>query len=102
MCMMAMLAASAVYNLTRPNPYRRILRRIDEAAIFRAVEAMREIADQAAHTSKAARRQKERRRMVQRKQAVAAPAAPAPLETNDLPANGQQPHEQMFPFEEWN
>lgn len=34
MCMMAMLAASAVYNLTRPNPYRRILRRIDEAAIF--------------------------------------------------------------------
>jgi len=34
MCMMAMLAASAVYNLTRPNPYRRVLRRIDEAAIF--------------------------------------------------------------------
>ncbi len=34
MCLMAMLAASAVYNLTRPNPYRRILRRIDEAAIF--------------------------------------------------------------------
>lgn len=34
MCMMAMLAASAVYNLTRPSRYRRILRRIDEAAIF--------------------------------------------------------------------
>lgn len=34
MCLMAMLAASAVYNLTKPNPYRRILRRIDEAAIF--------------------------------------------------------------------
>ncbi|HYD89737.1 MAG TPA: hemolysin III family protein [Vitreimonas sp.] len=34
MCMMAMLAASAVYNLTKPNPYRRVLRRIDEAAIF--------------------------------------------------------------------
>lgn len=34
LCLMAMLAASAVYNLTRPNPYRRILRRIDEAAIF--------------------------------------------------------------------
>ncbi|WP_166797600.1 Mu transposase C-terminal domain-containing protein, partial [Pseudomonas aeruginosa] len=38
---------------------------VDEAAIFRAVQAMREIADQAAHTSKTARRQKERRRMVQ-------------------------------------
>jgi hemolysin III len=34
MCLMAMLAASAVYNLTRPSPARRILRRIDEAAIF--------------------------------------------------------------------
>jgi hemolysin III len=34
MCLMAMLAASALYNLTRPSPARRILRRIDEAAIF--------------------------------------------------------------------
>ena len=34
LCLMAMLAASAVYNLTKPNPYRRVLRRIDEAAIF--------------------------------------------------------------------
>ncbi|MBL8531828.1 MAG: hemolysin III family protein [Hyphomonadaceae bacterium] len=34
MCLMAMLAASAVYNLTKPNPHRRILRRLDEAAIF--------------------------------------------------------------------
>jgi len=34
MCMMAMLAASAIYNLTRPSRYRRLLRRIDEAAIF--------------------------------------------------------------------
>jgi hemolysin III len=34
MCLMAMLAASAVYNLTRPSPYRRVLRRLDEAAIF--------------------------------------------------------------------
>ncbi len=76
---------------------------VDEAAIFRAVEAMREIADQAAHTSKAARRQKERRRMIGRKQAVAAPiTAAASPEPNDPPADGQQPHEQMFPFEEWN
>ena len=34
MCLMATLGASAVYNLTRPSPARRILRRIDEAAIF--------------------------------------------------------------------
>jgi hemolysin III len=34
MCLMAMLAASAVYNLTRPSRYRRVLRRLDEAAIF--------------------------------------------------------------------
>jgi len=34
MCLMAMLIASAVYNLTKPNPHRRILRRLDEAAIF--------------------------------------------------------------------
>ncbi|OQW59143.1 MAG: hypothetical protein A4S17_00905 [Proteobacteria bacterium HN_bin10] len=34
LCLMAMLAASAVYNLTRPSRYRRVLRRIDEAAIF--------------------------------------------------------------------
>lgn len=33
-CLMAMLAASAVYNLTRPSRYRRVLRRLDEAAIF--------------------------------------------------------------------
>lgn len=34
MCLMAMLAASAVYNLTKPNPHRRMLRRLDEAGIF--------------------------------------------------------------------
>src|SRR5215813_8623381 len=34
LCLMAMLAASAVYNLTKPSRRRRILRRIDEAAIF--------------------------------------------------------------------
>ncbi|HCK84464.1 MAG TPA: hemolysin III [Hyphomonadaceae bacterium] len=34
LCMMAMLAASAVYNLTRPSRARRLLRRLDEAAIF--------------------------------------------------------------------
>jgi hemolysin III len=33
-CLMAMLTASAVYNLTRPSRARRLLRRIDEGAIF--------------------------------------------------------------------
>ncbi len=34
LCLMAMLAASAIYNLTKPSRRRRILRRLDEAAIF--------------------------------------------------------------------
>ena len=33
-CLLAMLACSAVYNLRKPCPKRRILRRLDEAAIF--------------------------------------------------------------------
>jgi hemolysin III len=34
LCVMMMLACSALYNLTRPSPHRRLLRRLDEAAIF--------------------------------------------------------------------
>lgn len=34
LCLVAMLAASAAYNLTRPSRARRLLRRLDEAAIF--------------------------------------------------------------------
>ena len=37
LCLIVMLACSAVYNLTRPSPARRVLRRIDEAAIFLAI-----------------------------------------------------------------
>lgn len=33
-CLLAMLGCSALYNLTRPSPARRLLRRLDEAAIF--------------------------------------------------------------------
>lgn len=33
-CLIAMLTASAFYNLTKPSPARRVLRRLDEAAIF--------------------------------------------------------------------
>lgn len=74
---------------------------IDEAAIFRTVEAMRRIAEDAVRTSKMARRQQERRlRLVSSAPASAAPAVseampPAP------PADGLQPPERMFPVEEW-
>lgn len=34
LCLVAMLSASAAYNLTRPSQARRLLRRLDEAAIF--------------------------------------------------------------------
>ena len=34
LCLIGMLAASTVYNLTRPCPARPVLRRLDEAAIF--------------------------------------------------------------------
>jgi hemolysin III len=34
LCLTVMLACSATYNLTRPSPARRMLRRLDEAAIF--------------------------------------------------------------------
>jgi hemolysin III len=34
LCLLVMLACSAVYNLTRPSPARRVLRRLDEASIF--------------------------------------------------------------------
>ena len=34
LCLMAMLAASAVYNFSKPTAARRLLRRLDEAAIF--------------------------------------------------------------------
>lgn len=33
-CITVMLACSAAYNLTKPSPARRVLRRMDEAAIF--------------------------------------------------------------------
>lgn len=33
-CLVIMLACSAIYNLTRPSPARRLLRRLDEGAIF--------------------------------------------------------------------
>src|ERR1700760_1488266 len=33
-CLVAMLACSTIYNLTKPSPVRPLLRRLDEAGIF--------------------------------------------------------------------
>ncbi|HXZ08160.1 MAG TPA: Mu transposase C-terminal domain-containing protein, partial [Paraburkholderia sp.] len=78
---------------------------VDEAAIFGAIEAMRAIADEAVRTSKRARRQRERRfRVIQ-----GGRPDPAPVESCDARdelasdlADQLQPHERMFPVEEWS
>ncbi|MGY4315330.1 transposase [Bradyrhizobium sp. JR3.5] len=76
---------------------------VDEAAIFRTIETMRKIADDAVLASKTARRQHERRRRI-------VPASertdllPVELDAGDtLEQIGKelQPHERMFPVEEW-
>ncbi len=74
---------------------------VDEAAIFRTIEAMRTIADDAARTTKTARRQRERRLRV-----VAGGAA----EPTFVPDRSEPPRretdgsleERIFPFEEWS
>lgn len=74
---------------------------VDEAAIFRAVENMRQIAQNASRESKAARRQRERRlRLIQGGQAEPAPVDPAPEEHDG--ERTVQPWERMLPVEEWS
>ena len=78
---------------------------VDEAAIFGAIEAMRAIADDAVRTSKRARRQRERRFHVIEGgrpdllpvEAWTAEDEPAANHSGEL-----QPHERMFPVEEWS
>jgi putative transposase len=76
------------------------LSRVNETALFDAVDAMREIADQAVRDSKLARRQRERRprlpELAKRRSAREA--------VNDdwADAAGLQPHERMLPVEEWS
>ncbi|HWA22588.1 MAG TPA: hemolysin III family protein [Caulobacterales bacterium] len=59
-CLMAMLACSAVYNLARPSPARRVLRRLDEGAIFLMIAGsltpftMKLLPESLAHTMTAA------------------------------------------------
>ena len=79
---------------------------VDESAIFRAIETMRAIADEAIASSKAARRQRERRlRLIQGGRVDCVPdVAPttdgATVDSKDEQTT-LQPWERMLPFEEW-
>ncbi len=82
---------------------------VDEAAIFRTIEAMRGIAEQAVHATKTARRQRERRlQVIQGGRVQAAPAetlsTPPNVATSDgdAPKEKLQPWQRMLPVEEWS
>jgi len=75
---------------------------VDETAIFRTIETMRSIADDAVLASKTARRQRERRLR------VATPGRPdlLPVEPDEADtfreiSENLQPHERMLTVEEW-
>ncbi|MGE3743703.1 MAG: Mu transposase C-terminal domain-containing protein [Geminicoccaceae bacterium] len=75
---------------------------VDEATIFRTIEAMRAIADDAVRASKTARRQRERRLRV----VPGGRSDLLPVESDEADMLRQiseelQPHERMFPVEEW-
>ena len=79
---------------------------VDEGAIFRTIEAMRAITDEAVASSKTARRQRERRlRLIQGGRIDAVPGVSAPTDAADVDADDEQsklqPWERMLPFEEW-
>ena len=75
---------------------------VDEAAIFRTIEAMRAIADDAVRASKTARRQRERRlRVVPGGRSALLPVEPDEADTLRQISEELPPHERMFPVEEW-
>jgi putative transposase len=77
---------------------------VDENAIFRAIETMRSIADEATSASKIARRQRERRLRVIQGGRIDPPPTAAPM-TGPPKAERQttgQPWERMLPVEEWS
>lgn len=77
---------------------------VDENAIFRAIETMRSIADEATSARKIARRQRERRLRVIQGGRVDPPPTAAPM-TGPPKAERQttgQPWERMLPVEEWS
>jgi putative transposase len=75
---------------------------VDETAIFRAVEAMRAIADDAVRATKTVRRQRERRRRVV-SPALCEPAVELnpkkPARFGEADASLE---DRIFPFEEWS
>jgi putative transposase len=78
---------------------------VDGGAIFRTVDMMREIVDEAVSTSKAARRQRERRfRLIPGGRAdpmqLDRENVETPLEEEE-DTDTEQPWERMLPFEEW-
>lgn len=77
---------------------------VDENAIFRAIDAMRSITEEAVNSSKIARRQRERRlRVIQGGRVDPTPAAPAASKGPPTPRqNSTQPWERMLPVEEWS
>ena len=79
---------------------------VDESAIFRTIEAMRAITDEAVASSKTARRQRERRlRLIQGGRVDAEPGVAASTDVPEADADDEQsklqPWERMLPFEEW-
>lgn len=79
---------------------------VDEGAIFRTIEAMRAITDQAVVSTKTARRQRERRlRLIQGglldTEAGVPASTDAPSVSTDDEGSKLQPWERMLPFEEW-
>jgi putative transposase len=85
---------------------------VDEAAIFRTIDAMRAISDDAVNASKSARRQRERRPQViqgGRSDSTLAGSPPMPptaaIRTDDPdtePKEKLQPWQRMLPVEEWS
>lgn len=79
---------------------------LDEGAIFRTIETMRAITDEALATSKAARRRRERRlRLIQGGRVDPTPGVSEPAGTTAPEPQDEhskvQPWERMLPFEEW-
>jgi len=76
--------------------------RIDEPAIFRSIDAMREIVERATTSTKTARRQRERRlRLIPGGREEPGPAFQQAPEGAETVAPLRQPHEDMLPVEEW-
>jgi putative transposase len=75
---------------------------VDEPAIFRTIENMRTIADEAVLARKAARRYRERRiRLTTLAHTSESEPSSAQGPTALEPSQTLQPHEQMLPVEEW-